>query len=102
MELQMSYNKRTWLNSDKSDSTGSIVAYDGMVTDLDTNNKYVQRFLEISDCSKKVRLHKTSDDTDEDFLNKMILLRNEIELFIQYLQLPDTAKEGRKKINTGL
>ena len=80
------YNRRTWLNSNKSDSTGSVVAFDGKITDLDTKKKYTQRFLEIADCRRKVGLHKTSDDTDEDFLNKMKLLRNEIDKFIKHLE----------------
>jgi hypothetical protein len=80
------YNKRTWLNNSISDSTGSIVAFDGEVKDLDTGNKYPQRFLEIADCRHKIRLHLTSDDSSEDFLNKMKLLRNEIEEFIIYLE----------------
>lgn len=79
------YNKRTWLNKDKCDSTSSVVAFDGKVTDLDSKNRYIQRFLEISDCHHKIRLHKTSDDTNEDFLNKMKLLKKEIGLFIKYL-----------------
>ncbi len=79
------YNKRTWLNTEKSDSTGSVVAFDGKVTDLDTNKEYPQRYLEIADCRTKVRLHKTSDDTDEDFLNKMKLLKSEIEQFVEHL-----------------
>jgi len=80
------YNKRTWLNTETCDSTSSIVAFDGTVTDIDTKNEYTQRFLEIADCRNKVRLHKTSDDSDKDFLNKMKLLKSEIEQFIYYLE----------------
>lgn len=80
------YNKRTWLNADTCDSTGSIVAFDGKVTDIDTKNEYTQRFLEIADCRNKIRLHKTSDDSDSDFLNKMKLLKSEIEQFINHLE----------------
>ena len=80
------YNKRTWLNAENSDSTGSVVAFDGQVTDLDTGKKYPQRFLEIADCRHKIRLHQTSDDTKEDFLTKMKLLQEELTLFIMYLE----------------
>jgi hypothetical protein len=80
------YNKRTWLNAETCDSTGSIVAFDGEVTDIDTENKYTQRFLEIADCRSKVRLHKTSDDSDKDFLDKMKLIKSEIEQFINHLE----------------
>jgi len=82
----MTYNRRTWLNPESCDSTGSVVAYDGEVTDLDTDRKFVQRFLEVSDCRNKVRLHQTSDDTPQDFIAKMKLLRDEIQLFIKHLE----------------
>jgi hypothetical protein len=80
------YNSRTWLNPLDSDSTGSVVAYDGEVTDLDTGKKYPQTFLEISDCRNKVRLHLTSDDRKELFIEKMKQLNYEIELFIKHLE----------------
>ena len=80
------YNKRTWLNPLTSDSTGAVVAFDGEVTDLDTKKKYPEKYLQISDCYHIVRIHQTSDDTNEDFLNKMKLLKSEIELFIKHLE----------------
>lgn len=78
------YNKRTWLNPVKSDCTSSVAAFDGKVT---YRSKSVNdRFLEIADCQNKIRLHQTSDDTKEDFIRKMKLLRSEIELFINHLE----------------
>lgn len=79
------YNKRTWLNSKKSDSTGSVVAFDGRLVDFD-GKEYNSTFLEIADCRNKIRLHITSDDTRKDFIKKMKLLKNEIELFINHLE----------------
>lgn len=81
------YNKRKWLNSRVSDSTGSIVAFSGKVTH--DNKKVDWTFLEISDCSNKIRLHQTTDDSRQGFINKMKLLKNEIELFIEYLEKSD-------------
>jgi len=80
------YNRRVWLNKKTCDSTGSLVAFDGEVTDLDSKNKYQQTFLEIADCRTKIRLHRTSDDSREDFISKMKLLEKEIKLFIDYLE----------------
>ncbi|PKQ69375.1 hypothetical protein BZG01_00105 [Labilibaculum manganireducens] len=80
------YNSRTWLNPTNSDSTGSVVAFDGEVTDLDTGKKYPQTFLELADCRNKVRLHLTSDDTKELFIEKMKQLNYEINLFINHLE----------------
>jgi len=80
------YNKRTWLNSEDSDSTGSVVAYDGVVTTYDNDEQLPWTYLEIADCRTKIRLHRTKDDTKEDFINKMKLLKNEIELFVNHLE----------------
>ena len=84
--MSSKYSSRVWLNSLNSDSTGSVVAFDGEVTDLDTGKKYPQTFLEIADCRQKVRLHITSDDTKEMFIQKMNILKDEIELFINHLK----------------
>lgn len=87
------YNSRTWLNPINSDSTGSVVAYDGEVTDLDSGKKYPHTFLEISDCRGKARLHLTSDDTKEQFIEKMKMLKYEIELFINHLEKMETSRK---------
>ena len=79
------YNRRTWLNKDTSSSTGSVVAFDGRLIDY-KGNDYQSTFLEISDCSSKVTLHITSDDTITDFIDKLELLKSEIELFINHLK----------------
>lgn len=78
------YNKRTWLNKEDSPSTGNIVCFDGTTTYHD--KEYRNTFLQISDCSWSVRLHKTEDDNITDFVEKIKLLRKEIDNFIQYLE----------------
>jgi hypothetical protein len=51
IDMIINYNRRTWLNpEDNSDSTSSIVCFDGEVTDLDTDKFFPQRYVEISDC----------------------------------------------------
>ena len=78
------YSRRVWLNDENSPSTGSIVVFDGFVR----NDKEGWRstFLELSDCYGKARLHKASYDSMEDFIEKMKLLRNEIDSFIDDLE----------------
>lgn len=78
------YNKRTWLNPDNSPSMGSVVAFDNRA--LWNGKMFGDVFLSIGDCHSRVKLHKTEDDTDEDFLNKMKLLYKEIGLFIEHLE----------------
>lgn len=79
------YNKRTWLNSKKSDSTGSVCCFHGNVTDY-KGTQVEDAFLEIADCRHKIHLHLTSNDTMKDFVKKIKLLRDEIELFINHLE----------------
>lgn len=83
------YCRRVWLNEENSPSTGSAVAFDGFVRD--DKEEWRSTFLEISDCYGKARLHKASYDAMEDSINKMKILRNEIDSFIDYLE-----KEERK------
>lgn len=79
------YNKRIWLNDEKSPSTGNAVAYAGNITRCD-GKKEETMFLSIADCNVSARLHKSQDDTNQDFINKMKKLRNFIDDFIKYLE----------------
>lgn len=78
------YCKRTWLNKPASPSTGNIVCFDGDTT----HNGNVARniFVSISDCYNSARLHLTEDDSIEDFIEKITVLRNELSYFINYLE----------------
>jgi len=77
------YNKRTWLNKEDSPSLGSVIAFDGNIEYSEGSERTT--FLAISDCSKTIKLIKNTESID-DFINKMKLLKSEIELFINYLE----------------
>jgi len=78
------YQRRIWLNKEDSPSTGNLVCFDGNTT---WHGKSIRNtFLQISDCSWSIRLHKTEDDNIADFIDKMKLLRNEVDKFISYLE----------------
>ena len=79
------YNDRCWLNEDESPSTGSIVAFDGFVKCKDGED-YRSTFLQVSDCFEKVKLHKASYDTMDDFICKMKKMRIVIDEFIEHLE----------------
>ena len=80
----MNYVRRLWLNDETSASTGSVCAYSGQAHW--TKDEYKTSFLEVSDCHSKIRLHLAPHDTDQQFIDKMIKLRNFIDDFINYLQ----------------
>lgn len=81
--VQNLYNKRTWLNKDSSPSLGSVVAFDGEVEYSDATERTT--FIAVSDCSKTIKIIKNSESI-EDFIDKINLLKTEIELFINYLE----------------
>lgn len=86
------YNKRTWLNKPDSSSTGEVVAYDGIYKNaLGECTKLC--FLSVGDCYSKARLHKNDEDTYQDFIDKMKLLRDDINEFIEYLEKNHMADE---------
>lgn len=74
-----------WLNSMDSHYTGSIICHDGIVSN---RGKPPARytFLELSDCHGKSRIHY-DDNLDMDaFIQKLTLLRSEIDNFISHLE----------------
>lgn len=73
------YNKRAWLNPEDSPSTGSIVCYDGIV------EGEKRSYIEIGDCYGKIKLHKAEYDTPEDFVRKLIVMRENLSNFIDHL-----------------
>ena len=77
------YNKRVWLNKEDSPSTGNVICFDGCTTWH--GEKMRNTFLQISDCNWSIRLHKTEDDSIGDFIDKIKLLRDEIDKFATYL-----------------
>ena len=85
------YNKRTFLNKNTSPSTGNIACFNGAT--IWKSKKYRNTFISISDCNCSVRLHKIEDDTMEDFIDKLKLLKNEISDFIDYLEKEKTNEK---------
>jgi hypothetical protein len=78
------YNKRTWLNPESSYASSNVVAFDGEV--IHRGNKNRITFLSVSDCNMSITLNRNEGDTDQDFINKIKLLRDEINLFINHLE----------------
>jgi len=82
------YNKRKWLNSKKSSSTGSIVCFSGLANWSYRGDEVPvkARFIEISDCSNKVRIHQAKFETLEEYTQKIKDLKHEIEQYLIYLK----------------
>ena len=82
------YKSQRWLNPENSASTGSVVCYDGLWPIVDKPDEPLDpySFLEISDCHNKVRLHRATPDTEEEWIGKLEQLRDDIDNFITHLK----------------
>jgi len=79
-----SYNRRVWLNSSKSSSTGSVVCFFGKNVEGRIPKKLA--YVEISDCHQKVWLHQSASDTDQMYFDKVKLLRDELSEYLKFLK----------------
>lgn len=80
------YNKRRWLNMESSHYTGSLVCFDGIEVINQGKNLGRYTFVEISDCHGKVRIHKDSNHSMEEFTKKLKLLEDQLRNFREYLE----------------
>ena len=81
------YNKRIWVNSENSPSTGSVVAYHGPANwGNSKEDRKNDTFFEVSDCHTRARLHRSRFETEEEFIKKMELVRDAAAEFIFYLK----------------
>lgn len=78
------YCVRKWLNKQNKPSTGSVITYYGDIAFDHGISKTA--FIEIADCHGKIRLHVTPTDSMADFVEKLELLKSEIENFIIFLK----------------
>jgi len=80
------YVKKVWLNRPESASTGSVVVFDGPYKYKDDMNEIRDSFVEVKDCQQGIRLHRTYEDSEQDFIDKVEILRNVLTDFIKHLK----------------
>jgi len=82
------YNKRKWLNDKQSSSTGSIVCFSGLSnwSKNDDKTRAKSRFVEISDCHNKIRIHQGQFETKKEYIMKIIAMKEELQDYIVFLQ----------------
>lgn len=80
------YVKKVWLNPKNSASTGSICVFDGPYKYKSDMEEVRDSFIEIKDCNNGIRLHKTFEDTEQDFINKVELLKSVLDAFLTHLK----------------
>lgn len=79
------YKEHTELNG-ATPSTGDITCYDGVIVDADENKSYPSQSITISDCHARIRLHRGSYDSDEDWLRKVQKFHQAITRYMWHLE----------------
>ena len=80
------FNRREWLNPETISSTGSAVAYHGPAHWAKDDQEIIDTFFEVGDCQAKVRLHRCSKDSMEDYISKVEKLAHMAIEFAEFLK----------------
>ena len=84
--MEKSHNEREWLTKIGDPATPSVVSFAGNTIWSGDEHQSEFFLLEISSCHDKVRLHKTSDQTKEDWIEQMEKLHNHIGRYLEFLK----------------
>lgn len=88
------YNKRVFLAANTIPSTSSIVCYEGPVSWISRDRPDdTEKFVEIANCASKIRLHQVDIESDDEFIEKLVCLRNEVDQFIEHLRQQDSRRK---------
>ncbi|MBO5004770.1 MAG: hypothetical protein J6D03_05930 [Clostridia bacterium] len=84
--LKTRYKTFDELNDD-TPSTGSICCYDGIIIypEDEKEPEWEDQFIEIADCHNKVRLHRATYDTQEDWIDKVAKIKKSIDNYYYHL-----------------
>lgn len=93
------YRKHIDLNPN-TPSTGTVTFYDGQIIDADKpDDIWEDQFIEIADCRGKVKLHRASYDTQEDWLNKVTELHKALSNYLEYLKLKNRIETLKTELD---
>lgn len=84
-EISTRYREHVELNGN-TPSTGDITCYDGVIIDAKDETEHESQSITISDCFSRVRIHRASYDTDDDWLRKVCILYDAIGRYKTHLE----------------
>ncbi len=90
------YVDRIFVNGPQSISMGSVCAFDGIRSKQSGEYK---TFLEFGDCKKKIRLQRQFIETPTQYINKMILLNQQLIQFTEHLKKYSRSKPEKWYVN---
>lgn len=80
------FKETAFLGSQSSSNTGSVVSFSKKTSEG------VLNFVEITGDTGKIRISQTNDESVEDFVCNLLVLRNVLDNFTKYLL--DEKKKG--------
>ena len=79
------YNSRVFLNNEESIGDSTMRCFDGGY--IDENGKFEDiTYITISDCYSKIKIHPIVGESKENFINKVELIKYELDKFLTYLK----------------
>jgi len=91
------YHDREWLTEEGDPATPSVVSFAGLTNWADGEEPLYM--VEISSCHDKVRLHKTHDQTLEDWKNQVEKLYAHVGRYLDYLSKTEASPGGRTSLD---
>lgn len=80
------HHDREWLTGIGSPSTPSIVSFAGRVVWEPGDTPEDHYKIEIASCNKKVTLHRTPNQSEDDWLKQVEKLHNHIGRYLDFLR----------------
>lgn len=80
------YHEREWLTEIGNSSTPTVVSFAGEIKWGSEDKPSEFYMIEISSCHEKIRLHKTADQTDEDWIKQVWKLHTHVGKYLEFLR----------------
>lgn len=93
------YNSRIFLNPETSIGDSTMRCFDGKYIDVDGKEQETT-YVTISDCYSKIKIHPIIGEDKNNFIKKIKLMRDELDIFYLYLLQKDDIDALNNELGT--
>ena len=80
------YSHRVWLDKGLTPSSRAVMVYHGPVQYKPDEEPDVSTFIKLSSCHDEVHIHRTYEESMEEYIEKLLELKSVLEQFIWHLE----------------
>lgn len=84
--MEKAYCEKEFLTDSPEPSTSTVVSFAGLVQWGSNDKPEPLRFLEISNCHEKARLHQTYEMTEQEWIDQVTRLRDHVNRYLDFLK----------------